>query len=347
MCVSQLEGEAAACEHYEACLLQRPGMHAARNNLIRGLLQRRTPAALARAAEHAELAARLQPEMAEMRYQLGVVYMQSSQLEHAEGAFAATLKLDPTHRGALVNGAHVLGQFPPSDTAACARLLALARLGVAAGVWHHPLQRPPHLVPGLESKPWHNAASFGFTRLLSAHHAAIRAEYLAAYAAPGATSAVGGRAAHDGTLVASGEWRELPLFGSQRRCAGCAACPATAALVEGSIPEAFDLAMVGGGETLFSVLRPGTHLRPHCGSTNSRLTCHLGVIVPGGARVRVGEEWREWKEGECLVFDDSWEHEVVHEGASDRVVLLLNFWHPQLPPAERRIEFDTGGYEPT
>ena len=117
---------------------------------------------------------------------------------------------------------------------------------------------------------------------------------------------------------ASGEWRELPLFGSQRRCAGCVACPATADLVASSIPEAFQLAMAGGGETLFSVLRPGTHLRPHCGSTNSRLTCHLGVVVPGGARVRVGDEWREWAEGECLVFDDSWEHEVRTDGRTRR-----------------------------
>jgi hypothetical protein len=62
--MSQLEGEAAACEHYEACLRQLPGMHAARNNLIRALLQRRTPAALTRAAGHAELAARLQPGVA-------------------------------------------------------------------------------------------------------------------------------------------------------------------------------------------------------------------------------------------------------------------------------------------
>ena len=98
-------------------------------------------------------------------------------------------------------------------------------------------------------------------------------------------------------------------------------------------------------ETIFSVLRPGTHLRPHCGSTNTRLTCHLGVIVPGGARVRVGDEWREWREGECLVFDDSWEHEVVHEGKLDRVVLLLNFWHPGLPASQRRIEMDSGGYD--
>ena len=160
VCVSQLEGEAAACEHYEACLRQLPGMHAARNNLIRALLQRRTPAALTRAAEHAELAARLQPgvspnpkpkpnpdQVAEMHYQLGVVCMQSAKLARAEAAFAAALQIDPAHRGALVNGGHVLGMSPPSDKAACARLLALARLGVTAGVWRHPLQRPPHLVP--------------------------------------------------------------------------------------------------------------------------------------------------------------------------------------------------------
>jgi len=82
-----------------------------------------------------------------MHYQLGVVCMQSAKLARAEAAFAAALQIDPAHRGALVNGAHVLGMFPPSDKAACARLLALARLGVTAGVWRHPLQRPPHLVP--------------------------------------------------------------------------------------------------------------------------------------------------------------------------------------------------------
>ena len=111
-------------------------------------------------------------------------------------------------------------------------------------------------------------------------------------------------------------------------------------------PEAISLAMAGGGETLFSVLRPGTHLRPHCGSTNTRLTCHLGLVVPRGCRIRAGDEWRTWKEGEVLVFDDSWEHEVRHEGESDRVVLLINFWHPDLPPSERKIELNTFGYQP-
>ncbi len=47
--------------------------------------------------------------------------------------------------------------------------------------------------------------------------------------------------------------------------------------------------------------------------------------------MRVGNETRMWQEGRCLIFDDSWEHEVWNDSNSDRVVLLVNFWHPDLP----------------
>ena len=40
------------------------------------------------------------------------------------------------------------------------------------------------------------------------------------------------------------------------------------------------------------------------------------------------------------------QHEVRHDGESDRVVLLINFWHPDLPPDQRRITLDTMGYDP-
>lgn len=33
-----------------------------------------------------------------------------------------------------------------------------------------------------------------------------------------------------------------------------------------------------------------------------------------------------------MVFDDSFEHEVLHEGDEARTVLLVNFWHPDVPP---------------
>ena len=52
--------------------------------------------------------------------------------------------------------------------------------------------------------------------------------------------------------------------------------------------------------------------------------------MPEGTRIRVGTEERTWAAGQCLVFDDSFEHEVWHEGSTDRIVLICDMWHPQL-----------------
>ena len=111
-------------------------------------------------------------------------------------------------------------------------------------------------------------------------------------------------------------------------------CPKTAALLD-SLGAATDLARCGVGECTFSALGPGAHLKPHCGSTNCRLTCHLPLLVPKGeVAIRVGEETRPYREGEIMIFDDSWEHEVWMDGppGSVRVVLLIRFWHPDIPP---------------
>ena len=54
------------------------------------------------------------------------------------------------------------------------------------------------------------------------------------------------------------------------------------------------------------------------------------MIVPEGVRIRVGTETRRWRAGECLIFDDSYEHEVWHEGEGDRIVLICDMWHPGL-----------------
>ena len=73
-----VDGEAHACAHYERALKQLPLLHAARNNLIRGLMKRGSAQDRKQALEHAELSAGLQPEVAEMHYQLGVVRMQQN-----------------------------------------------------------------------------------------------------------------------------------------------------------------------------------------------------------------------------------------------------------------------------
>jgi hypothetical protein len=51
--------------------------------------------------------------------------------------------------------------------------------------------------------------------------------------------------------------------------------------------------------------------------------------------MRVGEERRTWQRGRCLVFDDSWEHEVWNKSDQLRAVLLMDTWHPQLGKEER------------
>ena len=53
----------------------------------------------------------------------------------------------------------------------------------------------------------------------------------------------------------------------------------------------------------------------------------LPLVVPDNWIV-VGEEEKEWKEGELMIFDDSYEHYVYHNGTTERILLLFDIWHP-------------------
>ena len=86
---------------------------------------------------------------------------------------------------------------------------------------------------------------------------------------------------------------------------------------------------------MFSLLAPHTHIPAHTGVANTRLVCHLPLIVPPGCRFRVGESVREWREGEAFVFDDTIEHEAWNDSDKLRVVLILDLWPPALGEAER------------
>ncbi len=52
------------------------------------------------------------------------------------------------------------------------------------------------------------------------------------------------------------------------------------------------------------------------------------MVIPENVFFRVGTETRQWQEGQVLVFDDSFEHEVWHNGTSDRIILSIDVWHP-------------------
>ena len=86
---------------------------------------------------------------------------------------------------------------------------------------------------------------------------------------------------------------------------------------------------------LFSRLLPGAHIPAHHGMLNSRLICHLPLIVPPGGWLRVGNETREWEQGKLLIFDDSLEHEASNPSGETRIILLFDVWKPELSEDER------------
>jgi len=88
---------------------------------------------------------------------------------------------------------------------------------------------------------------------------------------------------------------------------------------------------------LFSLLRPGAHIPPHTGEVNTRLICHLPLVVPEKCRFRVGNDIRTVVEGKAWVFDDTIEHEAWNDSDRTRVILLFEIWRPELTLEERAL----------
>nr|WP_184002218.1 aspartyl/asparaginyl beta-hydroxylase domain-containing protein [Stakelama sediminis] len=129
------------------------------------------------------------------------------------------------------------------------------------------------------------------------------------------------------------KWRSFFLWGYGYGIEeNIARCPQTAKLVE-QIP--------GLNTAFFSILAPGTHIPAHRGVTKGLITCHLGLIVPrdGDVRMRVDDRILRWAEGETLVFDDTYDHEVWNDTEGTRVVLLIQFERPLRNPGKAFADF--------
>ena len=116
---------------------------------------------------------------------------------------------------------------------------------------------------------------------------------------------------------------------------------------------------------LLKALAPSTHVSKHHGSTNKKLRCHLPLKVPKYDKntgpsmpsfpsissssksslptstsfcwLRVADQIVELEEGVAVVFDDSFEHEAANEHPTQpRVVLVVDFWHPDFDDEEVR-----------
>ncbi len=192
----------------------------------------------------------------------------------------------------------------------------------------HPLdllQGPGFYFPGLTARPWHNPNDFESVAMLEASYDVIKQELLNLL-----NKRMGFHPYREKDLVARGEWNAFYIRSSGMSFEeNQASCPETAKIIN-SLPRIGELAM-------FSALNPGAHIKAHCGRWNLRLTIHLGLIVPENCEFRVGSEIRSWQEGKCLIFDDSFEHEVWNKSGRTRFCLLVDIWHPDLSPIEIEI----------
>mmetsp|Transcript_82996 Transcript_82996/g.238554 ORF Transcript_82996/g.238554 Transcript_82996/m.238554 type:complete len:528 (-) Transcript_82996:29-1612(-) len=106
----------------------------------------------------------------------------------------------------------------------------------------------------------------------------------------------------------------------------CARAPRTCALLR-TRPEIANC-KAGGSGAGFLRMSPGGRLKPHFGNA-PRLSVHLGLIVPDGEiRMQVGYETVRWEEGKTVIFDDTFIHQVVHNGEKPRYVMNLWMCHP-------------------
>lgn len=167
---------------------------------------------------------------------------------------------------------------------------------------------------------------FAWTAALRENWRAIRDEALGVALQGDAAPSLAVISPDHRAIARVGQWKSFFLSGY-----GCAIdeniarCPATATAVA-RIP--------GLNTAVFSILAPGAHIPDHRGVTKGLLTCHLGLIVPrdGDVRMRIGDRIVRWAEGETLVFDDTYSHEVWNDTSGTRVVLLIQFARPLRRP---------------
>lgn len=205
----------------------------------------------------------------------------------------------------------------------------------------HPRQRPKFLhVPGLPSEPYLDPTLMPWAGRLREAFPAIRQEAMAVLRErEGFAGFIDVRPGdrienYLGGTATQPAWDAFFFYRHGKRYdANHARCPVTSEMLDG-----LDLFRLEGQapEICFSVLAPHTTIKPHHGVSNVRLVMHLPLIVPPACAlnlVDVGEH--AWREGELVLFDDTFEHEAWNRSAQPRVVLLMDCWNPHLSGLER------------
>ena len=105
-------------------------------------------------------------------------------------------------------------------------------------------------------------------------------------------------------------------------------CPKTCELLD-AIPHLC--------QGFFSILDPGKSIPRHTSPSRYYLRYHLGLKVPkhNPPSLLLHDTKYTWKEGEAVLFDDSWDHEIINDAKEVRVVLIVDVLRPMPQPAHK------------
>ena len=118
------------------------------------------------------------------------------------------------------------------------------------------------------------------------------------------------------------KWYDGPLPSAQQLC------PRTVALVE-SIPSI--------NAAMFTVLPPGARLVSHRDPFAGSLRYHLGLTTPNSPQcfIEVDGERYWWKDGEAVMFDETFIHYAHNQTDTTRVIFFADIERPLTNPVAR------------
>ena len=144
---------------------------------------------------------------------------------------------------------------------------------------------------------------------------------------------------YEESQIIKGSFHVYMLYKLGKRIeSNCLNAPFTCKLVK-NIPN---ISKNRHGDVKFTLMEADTHIASHSAPTICRLRIHIGLDVPlqpkeedkseYPSRIRVTNQYNTWKNGEMMIFDDSFDHEVWHNDAKNRtrLILIMDIWHPQL-----------------
>ena len=198
-------------------------------------------------------------------------------------------------------------------------------------------QHAPSFVPGLKAVAWWDDVrqNYDWAKSLSKLYPDIKEEFLSVMSSPDklqeGNNVWAGALTTDAASYGEG-WKTLVLLNrGQWDEANANLFPVTSKAIHNSgIPAA---------EAFFASMKPRSAIKPHSDFTNFVLTSHLPLVIPENGnnkcRLSVGDETRQWIEGEIMMFDTSIYHDAVNESDEMRYILMLRVWHPDLTKDER------------